>query len=476
MVNALAEDSGSDDSFWEPPMFEVGAWLRRRRGLMDTNECRWLEVLADFERDAGYAYDGQLTAAAWLVWATGMARSTAYEKLRIAGQLSRRPVVKEAFAAGDISYSAVRAICSLDHPDRETDEALVKLARFASVVDVEAAVRYYQLLASQDLPPYEPEHREVHTRKGHNGLGLFRAVLANEEVALIEAVIKAYMAARADSESEAEPGESARADTEQALVADSDGVAGRGSSELDSAPGGATSPAGTSPDESARADTEAGSPAGKGDPRSDEFDLNAHVDDWRTIYLANRADAVMEIFSVAMANLGGGHLAGADRYMVHVVTDTAGLRGEETGMAELVDGSVLPPGTAARLACDASFVAHLLADGSEPLALGRRVRDWSPAQRRAIRVRDRGRCRFPGCQRGFTEIHHLQEWSEGGTTDLSNAASLCGRHHVLAHQGFRAEGNGNGELVFHRPDDTVLGLSRPSRRPATLRRWATEAA
>lgn len=427
------------EGFFDPPTFDPGAWLRSRRGVMDTNECAWLEVLGDFCAEGAYAYDGHLSAASWLMWATGMARSTAYEKLRMAAALARRPIVKEAFAKGEISYSAARAICALDRPLPATDAALVNLARVAPVVDVEAAVRYYLLLASQDIPPYEPERREVSTRKGHHGLGQFRAVLGNDEVALIEVVIKAYMAARANPASGPAPEESARLDRHP------------------KAP-------------------EGGADEGEADERGDTFDAVAHVDDWRALYGASRADAVMEIFSVAMANLGGAGLAGADRYMVHVVADAAGLRGEPGATAELVDGSVLPEASLARMACDASFVAHLLSEGSEPLALGRRVRGWTPAQRRAVRVRDRGRCRFPGCVRALGEIHHVKEWSEGGLTDLSNAASLCGRHHVLVHQGFRAEGDANAELVFHRPDGTVLGTSRPSRRPATLSRWGQSAA
>jgi hypothetical protein len=158
--------------------------------------------------------------------------------------------------------------------------------------------------------------------------------------------------------------------------------------------------------------------------------------------------------------------------MIHVVADANGLRGQPEGTAELADGSTLPEGVMGRLACDASLVAHLLEGGSEPLVLGRKVRDWTPAQRRAIKVRDRGRCRFPGCHRGITDVHHIVPWEEGDNTDVSNGALLCTRHHTIVHQGFRVAGNGNGELVFRRPDDSVLGTSLPSRRPATLLRSA----
>src|SRR5579875_2263443 len=94
--------------------------------------------------------------------------------------------------------------------------------------------------------------------------------------------------------------------------------------------------------------------------------------------------------------------------MVHLVADVDGLSGTEGGRVGLIDGSVLPAGVAQRLGCDASFVAHLLVGGTEPLYLGRKVRYWSSAQRRAITVRDGGRCRFPGCERRINDIHHIR--------------------------------------------------------------------
>jgi hypothetical protein len=49
----------------------------------------------------------------------------------------------------------VRAITRLDRPDPEVDEALVALAEtgWASIVDVERAVRSYYRYADQERPP-----------------------------------------------------------------------------------------------------------------------------------------------------------------------------------------------------------------------------------------------------------------------------------------------------------------------------------
>src|SRR2546421_5850279 len=134
----------------DAPMFDLGDWLVERRGLIEGSEAAGLDVLAEFDGHEGWAADGQLSGADWLMWRTKMARSTAFEKLRIAHQLRRRPRVAAAFAAGEISYSAVRAITRLEGTSPEVDEALVTVARDASVVDLEQAIRHYRLNDEQD--------------------------------------------------------------------------------------------------------------------------------------------------------------------------------------------------------------------------------------------------------------------------------------------------------------------------------------
>src|SRR5437764_9775363 len=136
---------------------------------MDRAEARWLRRLAGFDRDSLWARDGQLSCAGWLVWRTNVARSTAFEKLRVAQELARRPILAEAFRQGQLSYSAVRALTRLDRPDPEVDEALVELAQRgqARIVDLERLVRAYGLYADQEQPrPDDAERaREVNIRR-----------------------------------------------------------------------------------------------------------------------------------------------------------------------------------------------------------------------------------------------------------------------------------------------------------------------
>ena len=164
--------------------------------------------------------------------------------------------------------------------------------------------------------------------------------------------------------------------------------------------------------------------------------------------MERRADAFMELTRSRLAQPA----PGADRYMAHVVV--------REDRAELLDGTPLAPHLAAQILCDASTVLHLVGGGGEPLAVGRRQRVWSIAQRRAVTVRDGGRCRWPGCERTGVDLHHIKPWEEGGHTDVSNAVCLCPRHHTAIHaEGFFTTGQPDRTLTFHRPRGTVLGES-----------------
>lgn len=65
-----------------------------------------------------------------------------------------------------------------------------------------------------------------------------------------------------------------------------------------------------------------------------------------------------------------------------------------------------------------------------PLAVGRAERTATPAQRRALAVRDRG-CVIPGCGvvAEACQVHHLTEWARGGSSDPDNLVLLCWAHH-----------------------------------------------
>src|SRR5438309_5932986 len=112
--------------------------------------ARWLALLAEFDRREGWRADGQLSCVDWLVWRCGMSRRTAFEKVRVAHELRRRPEVRERFASGALSYSKVRAITRIAGANEETDRWLLALADAGTAADIARAVRRFEQLREQE--------------------------------------------------------------------------------------------------------------------------------------------------------------------------------------------------------------------------------------------------------------------------------------------------------------------------------------
>src|SRR5437763_198144 len=109
----------------------------RRR--LDAGELEWLEALHEFDWGGWWATDGHLNCVAWLVHRCGMARSTAKDKLRVAHELRRRPLLADALAAGKISYCKVRSLTRITGADTDTDAALLRAARTHTVAELEGS-------------------------------------------------------------------------------------------------------------------------------------------------------------------------------------------------------------------------------------------------------------------------------------------------------------------------------------------------
>ena len=115
--------------------------------------------------------------------------------------------------------------------------------------------------------------------------------------------------------------------------------------------------------------------------------------------------------------------------------DLTHATGAGTVQASRAHGTLLSPGQVRRLSCDCALIPTVLGTDSEVLDMGRVVRLYTKAQRRRIWLRDRG-CTYPGCTAPatWTRVHHIHHWLDGGTTNHTNAALLCQRHHTTVHQ------------------------------------------
>jgi hypothetical protein len=124
------------------------------------------------------------------------------------------------------------------------------------------------------------------------------------------------------------------------------------------------------------------------------------------------------------------------------------------------DGPAISVTTAQMIACSSTWSWMLHDSAGQLLDVGRRRRRPTSALRRAARERDKCRCRFPGCESRRVDLHHIQYWSHGGRTKLTNLVSLCKYHHMLVHErGYLIAAARDGTFAFYRPDGTAIAAS-----------------
>jgi hypothetical protein len=148
-----------------------------------------------------------------------------------------------------------------------------------------------------------------------------------------------------------------------------------------------------------------------------------------------QGDAVAAIFDLA-ARADGLPVKAGERAVATVTIAYKDLL-RDSGLATLDDGRAVPVSQLRRWLCDAKIYPAVLGGEGQVLDLGRSARTATPAQRRALAIRDRG-CTRPGCPRGpkWTTPHHVIFWAtQGGKTNINDLALVCERCHQLIHHG-----------------------------------------
>jgi hypothetical protein len=167
--------------------------------------------------------------------------------------------------------------------------------------------------------------------------------------------------------------------------------------------------------------------------------------------LAHAFGALLEHLDPAKLPVHGGD---ATTVLVTVTLDALRKDLATAGILDphLEHGANLTASQARRLACTAGIIPVVLGGDGQILDLGRTRRLYTPAQRKAIRLRDR-RCRAEHCQvnAAWTEVHHLRAWQDGGSTDIGNGISLCSwHHHRIEDPRYAHTRLPNGDIRIHR--------------------------
>ena len=122
--------------------------------------------------------------------------------------------------------------------------------------------------------------------------------------------------------------------------------------------------------------------------------------------------------------------------VVHVDLETLQHGLHVGGTCRTALGADLPVETVRRLACEAEILPVVLDGRSVPIDVGRSKRLATVHQRRALEA-IHPTCAIPDCEVIFDHcnVHHIEYWENGGSTDLNNLIPLCSRHHHAAHEG-----------------------------------------
>ena len=370
---------------------------------------RLLMLVAELDRRGTWQQYGVLSCAHWLNWKCGIDMGAAREKVRVARALESLPLVSDALARGELSYSKARAITRVVTP--ESQDYLLMIARHGTASHVEKLVRAYrhvERLQESARACSTHAQRVLRWSFEDDGSMVFTVRVPAEQGALVVQAIHAAVDTQrrerdgADRDREVQPDVSAET---------SDGFV----------------------------------------PSSNSFD-NAE-----SPVAARRADALCHIAEQFLAHEAVSSRQ-AERYQVVVHVDRSALSGEGRGdCCHIEHGGAIAAETARRLVCDASLVTLEEGEDGELLNIGRRSRSIPPAIRRALAHRDLG-CRFPGCLNHlYVDAHHIRHWADGGETRMDNLVLLCRHHHGLLHEGgFTLERRDDGKLLFFRPDGELL--------------------
>lgn len=132
--------------------------------------------------------DGAKSGAQWVSWYLGVKLGTAYERLRVAHELAKRPILDEAMRNGEVSYTQARAITRLPLPD--CDQELLNLCRRHSGEELEQGIRQVRQRAVADTLPIQPRALRATFEDLGDGSTILRAHLRPEGAATVKRTLQ----------------------------------------------------------------------------------------------------------------------------------------------------------------------------------------------------------------------------------------------------------------------------------------------
>lgn len=155
-----------------------------------------LLLIGEVDVRGGWAASGALSCEAWLADACDIERGTAHRQVRVARAMRRHPVLQEAMADGDVSYTKARIL--VGQLTEENVDELVALAREYPSNRLGRAIAAW---SQRNEDPEEIRRRQFEARSvswgtAADGMVDLHARLTPEQAAIVCAVIDTQVARR----------------------------------------------------------------------------------------------------------------------------------------------------------------------------------------------------------------------------------------------------------------------------------------
>jgi hypothetical protein len=177
----------------ETDLERLGDEIAELSAHLDAATARLLILIREFDRREGWG-NGFLSCAHWLSWRVGLDLGAARERVRVARALGELPLLAEALARGELSYSKVRALTRVATP--ETEARLLEVGRAGTAAHVEKIVRAWRKVDRQrEAETAEARHqgRALQVYTDDDGMVVVRGRLEPEAGAVL---VRALEAAR----------------------------------------------------------------------------------------------------------------------------------------------------------------------------------------------------------------------------------------------------------------------------------------
>ena len=349
----------------------------------NTSRARLIYEIAQFDAFGRAQELGAASTGAWLVRNLGMKTSTAYEYVAVGRKLLLFDALMLSFLNGEVDYTVVRLL--LRYMTLENELELLELARGMCYSELEKA------LAGGEQDQEKPEAPFFKTWVREDGMVVGEFLLPPVEGQELMAALKiAQLAAAGDG------GEDAAEACPAEQVEDA------------------------KPERRMTADSILGVPSRYGPPV--KADLYA---------------ALVTMVQMVRSNPQAPVRAPGAQVTIMLTED---------GKAWMPTNPQAPSSTLRHYVKDAVTRVHMLDSKGLTMHFGKKRRLASDGQVEALLDVWGHQCAMPGCTHSrFIEIHHITDWSDGGTTDIGNLIPLCSSCHSLVSHGV-------AEVVTHGPN------------------------